>query len=276
MQQTILSRGCRLAYKVEGSGDPVVLIQGVGLHGDGWLPQTEALRAQFRCLTFDNRGMGKSQPVGAAITVEQLAEDTIAVMDAAGISAAHIAGHSLGGVIALHLALTARDRVHSLALLCTSSRGADATELRLPILWRGLRSRLGTRRMRARAFLEIVMPPAYLAGQDRDALAARLAPLFGHDLGESPQIVMPQLNALKRFDATARLKELAGLPTLVLSGAHDLIFPPPCGQNLAAGIPGARFVEIAEAGHGATIQSADLVNRELIEHFRRAGAPVLR
>lgn len=270
MTQTVESRGCSLTYQVQGSGEPVVLIQGVGLHGNGWLPQTEMLRSQYCCLTFDNRGMGRSQPAGAALTVEQLSEDTLAVMDATGMPSAHLVGHSLGGVIALQLALKARHRVTSLSLLCTSARGSDATRLTLSMLWLGMRSRVGSRRMRAHAFLEIVMPPVYLEGQDRDLLAQRLEPLFGHHLGDSPPIVMKQLGALKRFDATARLAELAGTPTLVVSAAHDLIFPPRCGRELAAGIPGARFVEMAGAGHGVTIQSADAVNQILLEHFRSA------
>jgi len=276
MSFTNQSRGCSLSYKVEGSGEPVVFIQGVGLHGDGWLPQTRSLRAHFRCLTFDNRGMGQSQPTGTAITVEQLAEDTLIVMDTAGISAAHLVGHSLGGAIALQVALTARDRVSSLSLLCTSARGAHATRMTLPMVWLGLRSRVGTRRMRAHAFLQIVMPHEYLATQDPDLLAERLKPLFGHDLADTPSIVMPQLGALKRFDATGRLPELAGIPTLVLSADGDLIFPPQFGKKLASGIPRARFVEIPRAAHGVTIQSADAVNSILLDHFRTAGGAKTR
>ena len=52
MTGTIESNGCTLAYKVEGSGEPAVFIQGVGLHGDGWLPQTQALKSDFRCGHF--------------------------------------------------------------------------------------------------------------------------------------------------------------------------------------------------------------------------------
>jgi pimeloyl-ACP methyl ester carboxylesterase len=264
---TVQSSGCSLVYKTEGSGEPVVFIQGVGLHGDGWLPQTQTLASHFRCVTFDNRGMGQSQPAGGDITVERMAEDTLAVMDAEGIGSAHFVGHSLGGAVALQVALGARHRVRSLSLLCTSARGSDATKLTARMFWLGLRSRVGTRRMRAGAFLQIVMPAEYLATQRRDDLADRLRPLFGHDLGDTPAITMRQLSALRRFDGSARLNELAGLPTLVLSAAHDLIFPPACGQSLAAGIPGARFVEMADAAHGVTIQSAPAVNGLLREHL---------
>jgi pimeloyl-ACP methyl ester carboxylesterase len=257
-------------WKVAGQGDPVGFIQGVGLHGDGWLPQTSVLSSRFRCLTFDNRGIGQSPLASAPITIEQMAADTLEVMSAAGFDTTHMVGHSMGGVIAQQVALTDPKRVRSLSLLCTSARGSDATRLSGKMLWLGLRSRMGSRRMRRHAFLEITMPAEYLASQDRDALAERLAPLFGHDLADSPPIVMKQLSALKRFDATARLAELAGIPTLVLSAKYDIIFPPACGRALAAGIPGARYTEVSNAAHGVPIQCPEIVNDALLGHFVRA------
>src|SRR5690348_5898738 len=119
MAQRVEFAGCTFAYSVRGEGEPVVFIQGAGLHGDGWLPQTESLSARFRCLTFDNRGIAKSQPAGAPVTIQQMASDTLAVMDAAGFGAAHVVGHSMGGVIAQQIALTRPERVRSLSLLCT-------------------------------------------------------------------------------------------------------------------------------------------------------------
>jgi pimeloyl-ACP methyl ester carboxylesterase len=263
-------RGCSFHYRVEGSGEPVVFIQGVGLHGDGWLPQTQQLKSEFRCITFDNRGMGKSQPAGASITVPQMAEDTLAVMDDAGVASAHMVGHSLGGAIALQVALTAPRRVSSLSLLCTSARGSDATNLSAKMMWLGIRTRVGTRRMRAHAFLEVVLPSEYLATHDRDQQAARLAPLLGHPAWQTPPIAMKQLRALSRFDATSRLKELSGIPTLVLSAEHDLIFPPRCGKALVEGIPSARYVEVSGAAHGVPIQCPEIVNQSLTEHLRSA------
>src|SRR6185503_13519228 len=113
-----------------------------GVAGSGWMPQVEGLAESCRCLTFDNRGMGESQAVGsgteqfgAPVTVEQMAEDTLALMDAAGIEQAHMVGHSLGGLAALHLALAARMRVKSVALLCTFADGRVATRLTWRMFW---------------------------------------------------------------------------------------------------------------------------------------------
>src|SRR5262245_21861901 len=142
--QMIEHRGCRLAYAVSGQGPPVVFIQGTGVHGSGWGPQVEELAAHYQCLSFDNRAIGASQPMGAKITVEQISEDARALMDAQGWKTAHIVGHSLGGLVALHLGLSARSRVRSLALLCSFSRGSDATSLSWQMFWLGLRTYLGT------------------------------------------------------------------------------------------------------------------------------------
>ena len=256
----------------EGAGEPVVFIQGVGLHGDGWLPQTTELRKHFRTITFDNRGMGASQPAALPLTVEQMAVDTIAIMDAKGIASAHLVGHSMGGCIAQKIALAVPHRVKSLSLLCTSACGADATKLSWKMLWLGLRTRLGTRNLRRFAFLRMVLSKEYLATHDREQTALQLAPLFGHDLGDTPPVVMKQLKALKKFDVSTRLASLAGIPTLVISAVQDIIFPPHCGHRLARQICGAKYLEIAPGAHGVTIERADLINKILLQHMQASHA----
>jgi pimeloyl-ACP methyl ester carboxylesterase len=269
-QLSVEHRGCRLAYWTCGDGPPVLFVQGVGVHGCGWRPQVDVLADRFRCVWFDTRGVGLSQPTGVPLTADQMADDARAVLDAAGCSSAHVVGHSLGGLVALNLALSCRERVRSLSLLCTFARGKDATRLTLAMLWTGLRTRIGTRRMRRRAFLELVLAPQELAAADRDALAEELAPVFGHDLADHAAVEMVQLRAMGRYDATPRLGELAGLPALVVSAAHDRIARPASGRAIAAGVPGARYVEIADAAHGLPIRQADRVNALLVEHLGRA------
>lgn len=276
MPRTLDHRGSRIAYDVQGQGPPVLLIQGVGVHGEGWRPQLDALTDRYTCLWFDNRGMGRSQPAGvpgAEITVQQMAEDAAALLDAAGWEAAHIVGHSLGGLVALHLALTAPKRVRSLSLLCTFAGGGDAAPPTPRMIWVGARTRIGTRRMRRRAFLRLVMSPegAHAAGPaGPDALAERLAPLFGHDLADQPPIVDQQLKAMRAYDATPRLGELAGVPTLVVNAEHDPIAPPRSGRKLAGGIPGARYAELPGASHGVPIQFPDRINSLLLDHLAAA------
>lgn len=268
--RSLETRGCALHYEIGGGGPDVVLIQGVGLHGRGWAPQTDALRARFRCVTFDNRGMAASQPVGESLTMGAMVADVIAILDHAGIEKAHVVGHSMGGTIALATAIAHPQRVRSLVPMCTFARGADATKPTWTMMTVGARTMIGTRRMRRHAFLEMVFPPAALAGKDRDALAEELVPIFGHDLADRPPVVMKQLDALSRYDATPRLASLASIPTLVMAGAQDVIALPAYNRVIAEGIPGAVYEETSDAGHGLPITHAAAVNARLMRHFDAA------
>lgn len=260
-------QGCRLCYQLHGSGPKIVFIQGTGLHGDGWLPQVESLKSSNTCLTFDNRGMAGSQPASPQLTIRKMADDVLALMDAERWDAAHLVGHSLGGLIALELAIRERARVLSLSLLCTFSRGRDATRMTWKRFGPGLRSYIGTRRMRRLAFAEFVLPPGFSG--DRDEWTAQAAALFGHDLADHPPVVMKQLAAMRACDLTSSLSKLAPVPTLVVGAGHDRIATPDMVRALASGIRGSRLVEFVDAAHGVTITHAAAINALLDGHFKQ-------
>jgi pimeloyl-ACP methyl ester carboxylesterase len=252
-----------LYYELAGSGVPVLLIQGVGVAGEGWRPQVSAWKNDFQTLIFDNRGIGKSIPCRGPITIEAMAADARALLNAAGWDSAHVMGHSMGGVIAQQLALDCPERVRSLSLLCTFARGRDATKLTPWILWMTLRTRFGSRRMRRRAFLEMIVPLDQLRTADQDDLATHVSTLIGRDLADQPPILLKQLRALGRQNCLSRLGALAAIPTLVMSAEHDRIAPPQYGRMLAEAIPGSQFEEISGASHGVTVQQPEKINSRL-------------
>jgi aminoacrylate hydrolase len=265
------TEGARINYARTGHGPAVLLIQGAGVVGDGWRPQIERLAHEYTLVSFDNRGIGMSTMApGGRVTIEHMADDAIAVMAAEGLESFHVAGHSMGGLIAQALALRVRARVKSLALFCTFVRGPEGARLSPAMMWTALRMRLGTRAMRREAFLGLIMPSAYVRRVDRVRLAGELAPLFGHDLASQPWFVMQQVRAMAHYDAAARWAELAGIPTLVASAAHDRIALPQYGRALAARIPNARYVEYPDAGHAVTIQCVEEVTADLREHLADA------
>jgi aminoacrylate hydrolase len=257
----------RINYSRTGEGPAVLFIQGVGLPGGAWQPQIDGLSDRYDVVTFDNRGVGLSQDNLDPLTIEALAADALAIMDAEDIEQFHVVGHSMGGLIAQQVALTAPDWVQSLSLMCTFGFGKEATHPTAGMILTALRMRIGTRPMRRKAFVELIMPPSYLHSVDEAELMAKLQHLFGRDLAEQPGIVMRQLRAMGRFDPRSRVAALATIPTLVVSAAHDRIALPAYGQKLAHSIPGARYVEIAEAGHAVPIQCADKINALLTEQF---------
>jgi len=274
--RVIEHKGCALHFWVKGpvgipgQGQGAIFIQGVGVHGAGWKPQVDALSSHHACLVFDNRGMGLSQPVGTPLSIEQMAEDTHQIMQAQGWSQAHLVGHSMGGLIAQEFALKYPKAVKSLALLCTLAEGSRVA----PLSWRFLKlaigTALGTRAMRRRAFVRLILPPGHATRRELDTLAAELEPLFGHDLGIQPPIVSAQLRALRSHSTLDRLKKLGSLPTLVVSARYDPIAPPQLGEQIAAAIPHARWVVLENGSHGAPLADPSSINQLLSDHWKHA------
>jgi pimeloyl-ACP methyl ester carboxylesterase len=257
-----------LHYELAGTaGPPVLLVQGIGVTGEAWRRQVEVISQSCRTLAFDNRGIGRSLPCAGLVSINAMAEDAFALMDAVGWESAHVVGHSMGGLIGQQMAIDAPGRVRSLACVCSFSRGKDAARLTLPVLWMGIRTRLGTRRMRRNAFLGILYSVALLREADLPNLAAETSSLIGRDLADSPPILMKQLQACARHHLRPRLGELASIPTLVVSAEFDVIARPEYGRDLAAAIPGAEFVLHAGVAHGNLLEQPEWLNERLLNHF---------
>jgi pimeloyl-ACP methyl ester carboxylesterase len=237
--------------------------------GAGWSPQVDAMAGRFRMVAFDNRGIGSSPLGDVPLSIEVMADDAIGIMDSSGIDRFHVVGHSMGGLIALQVALKAPHRVKSLSLLCTFASGKDGSRMSPGMLVAALRLRIGSREMRRQAMLSLIMPADYLRTVDRARLARTIGSLFGRDLSEQPAIVMKQLRAMSRYTAVSRLHELRSLPALVVSGSFDRIARPDLGRALSEGL-GARYVEFQDAGHALPIQCGDRLNALLVEHIDRA------
>ncbi len=267
--QTLEFQGCNLAWRIDGAGPPLVMIQGVGACGTSPNPQIAIMKQHYACLSFDNRGIGASQPAPERLTVDQMAADALALMDHTGWESAHIVGHSLGGLIALQLALTAKSRVRSLSLMCTFARGADATRLTTDLLWISIRLRWGPKRLRREAFLELVLPPGQ-AKAPPPGIVERLAEILGHDVDEMPPITGQQVAAMRNHDVTPRLGELAGIPTLVITGEKDIVARPASGRRIAAGIPGARYIEVPGASHAFPVLEPERCAAMVLEHLADA------
>jgi pimeloyl-ACP methyl ester carboxylesterase len=234
-----------LYYESTGDGSPVLLVMGLGMNATGWWRTVPVLAESFRVLAFDNRGMGRSSAPEGAYPMEDLADDAVAVLDAAGEGAAHVYGISLGGMIAQHFALRHPDRVRSLVLGATTPGGSQAALAGPDTL----------------AFFErrAAMPPeeAVWASVPYN-YAPRTRALHAQRIGEDivqrlrfPFAAGPyraQLAAALGHDAHARLGEIAA-PTLVVHGERDRMVPPANARVLADAIPGAELQLHAEAGH---------------------------
>ncbi len=114
----------KIRWDSHGTGEPLLLIQGLGYGRWGWDPVVPGLAERYRVLTFDNRGIGESDKPDGPYTAREMADDALQVLDEAGVERAHVLGASLGGMIAQELAVKAPDRVDKLVLCCTTPGGA--------------------------------------------------------------------------------------------------------------------------------------------------------
>lgn len=265
---TLDRQNTSLYYELAGtSGPQVLLVQGVGVTGEAWRRQVEVLGRSCRTLVFDNRGIGRSLPCPGGISINAMADDALALMDEVGWESAHVVGHSMGGLIAQQMTIDAPTRVRSLACVCSFSRGRDVARLTLPIICMGIRTRLGTRKMRRNAFLRILYSTDRLREADLAGLAVETSRLIGRDLADSPPILIKQLQACARHQLHPRLSVLAGTPTLVVSAEFDMIALPAYGRDLAASIPGAEFILHEGTAHGNLLEQPQWLNQRLLQHF---------
>jgi pimeloyl-ACP methyl ester carboxylesterase len=239
------SGDAKLYWESAGSGDPVLLIMGLGMSATGWWRTVPVLANGLRVISFDNRGVGRSDRTTGPYSLRQMAEDTIAVMDAAKLKLASVYGLSLGAMIAQYVALRYPDRVRSL-VLGASTPGGSTHELPEPDVMEFLRRRPS---MPAEEAIWASVPYNY--GR---ATRERHADRIGEDIAQrlrfpiNPAGYRAQLAAAWGFDARDRLGEISA-PTLVLHGDEDRIVPLANGETLAAGIPDARLEVLPGAGH---------------------------
>jgi 3-oxoadipate enol-lactonase len=223
-------------YYVEaGAGDPLVLIMGFGGDHLAWAFQMPVFAARHRVIAFDNRGAGQTDTPDAPYTIRMMADDTVGLMDRLGIDRAHVLGVSMGGMIAQELALSHPQRVRTLQLHCTFSRGDRYTQARGDI-WRLLRTKL-TREETMRAVMLWLFDPATY-NERAEFIETLIANGLANPYPQSLTGFERQLQAISAHDTLDRLGKIT-CPTLVSTGAHDALVSPHFSRELATHIPGS-------------------------------------
>jgi len=228
--------GVRIAYEVEGSGPPLLLIQGLGYARWGWEPVVPLLARSFEVILFDNRGIGDSDCPPGPYTTAAMADDALQVLDETGVERAHVLGTSLGGMIAQELALAAPNRVDRLVLACTTPGGARAHPMPSATV------DLMLRRATLREYTENALEPAVRPDLVDRIVAHREAEAQGYEAWAA------QAAAGAGFDAYDRLGAVSA-PTLVLHGDGDTVVDPRNADLLAELLPNARLSTYEGLGH---------------------------
>lgn len=250
-------------YESRGSGEPLVVIRGLGSALESSPEIVERLSRHFRVVSFDNRCVGRTDQPQQPFTVKDMADDTAALMDALEIRSAHVLGISLGGMIAQELALRHSARVRKLALACTHAGVRTCT--RAPE-WasRIFNESAQMPREQARAHaVPILFAPKTI--EERPEVVEQMLQTAASN-NQSKSSYKLQLAAALAHDTYDRLPEIKQ-PTLVITGTEDVLIMAENSRLIAGQLPCARLIEFEEAGHLFFIEKADEVSRALVDFF---------
>ena len=235
----------RLHFESTGEGSAVLLIGGLAMTSAGWWRTVPVLAGSFRVLTFDNAGVGRSEAAAPPASVAQMANDAVAVLEAAEVERAHVYGVSLGGMVAQEVALRHADRVDALVLGATTPGGLLAAAPDPAVMSYFVRHRS----MPAEEAVWASVAHTYARRTQVEA-PERIAEDVARRLKEPvpPPTYAAQVSAAMKHDVRSRLAAIS-VPTLVVHGEEDAVVPAVNGRTLATHIPDAELHLWPSAGH---------------------------
>jgi 3-oxoadipate enol-lactonase len=247
--------GCRLAYRLDGPSDAPVLMlsNSLGTTHEMWSPQMPAFSARFRVLRYDARGHGASDVPSGPYSIDRLGRDAVELLDALDLARVWFCGLSMGGMVGQWLGSHVPERLAGLVLANT------AAYMGPPSSWQARIATVRAQGMAAltEAVLQRWFTPDFIA-RSPDAVAPVRAMLLACE----PEGYIGCCSAIRDMDQrlTARV---IGVPTLLISGAHDPATPPADAALLNAAIAGSRVVSL-EAAHLSNIEQAAGFNAALL------------
>lgn len=240
-------------------GPVVVLSNSLGSTHRMWDAQIGALADRFRVVRYDTRGHGHSPVPDGPYTIDDLADDVIALLDRLGVERAHLVGLSLGGMTAMRVAARNPERVDRLAVLCTAAHLPPATA------WeeRAAMVRAQGAGAVAAAVVQRWYTPQYLAAHpgvraESEAMVAA-TPAQGY---------AGCCEAIAALDLRDDLAAIIA-PTLAIAGADDPATPPAKLDEIAAGVKHGRLLVVSDAAHLANAEQPEVITPALIEHLEQ-------
>ncbi|MGE3745302.1 MAG: alpha/beta fold hydrolase [Sphingomonadaceae bacterium] len=243
-----------LNVRMWGSGEPLLLVHGLGASSDLWAAQVRPFAQHYEVVAIDVRGFGRSVATQLDFTLDNLVEDVVDLCAVLKFDRVHFLGSSMGGFIGQKLALSAPGLCQSLILCHTGSQNGIPREI--------IDSRLeAIRGMPMDDFAALVSKQALAEPADpftlewlREMIAKNDPDLYAHYLG----------TVLSDFDVTDRVGEIRA-PTLIISGSEDRVIPPRFGVTLHELMPGSRHHLMSGVGHLGYAEKPDEFNSLVLE-----------
>jgi pimeloyl-ACP methyl ester carboxylesterase len=265
------------AYEVRGEGEWLLLIAGIGASREAWQFLIDAFTARYRCIIFDNRGIGETDFSDGPYTTKQMADDAARLLRTLGVKRAHVMGISMGGAIAQELAINHPGLIDRLAIVC-SWPACDRYLERCFVILKETALAEGEK---GPGWSNAVQRVLSLIGFSQRTFANHPEIIDAGEAGTADAVkagkeqpypgFVAQADACLTHDARGRLGKIAA-ETLILAGDMDNFTPLPLSEALKEAIPRARMEIMAGCGHVMFLERTDEFNERILGFFEGAKA----
>jgi 3-oxoadipate enol-lactonase len=260
---TIHVNGVDLYYETHGTGEPVLLVHGLGSSTLDWAPQIAALAPRFKVVVFDVRGHGRSAKPRQRYSVRLFAEDTAALVRSLNVAPVHVVGISMGGMIAFQLAITAPELVRSLTIVNSGPAMPVRTFAQRMMIW----TRIAIVKLRGMRKMGEVLANRLLPKPEHAALRRQFIERWA---ANDPTAYLSALNGLLNWDIMDALGRI-DCPVLVLAADQDytsVAFK----EAYTAMIRGAELVVVADSRHMLPVERPESFNAALLAFLLNCSA----
>ncbi len=234
-----------LYFETDGDGAPLLMIAGFASDSQSWAPVVPLLSKRHRLIMPDNRAAGRTEPRDADTSIELMAADCLSLLDSLGLERVHVLGHSMGGMIAVHMASRWPERVNRLVLTATQPTQSARTDSLLDTLI-ALHEAKVPDELWFKTLFHWLMAPTFFDDPDTVAEAIELAGAY--PLRQSVADMRRQADAIARFDFGNRTADIKA-PTLALLGARDLLLPHEDSAAALESIDNIRISVVPDVAH---------------------------
>jgi len=250
-----------LYYEIHGTGEPLILVAGLGSDSQSWQPVMEELSRHFLVIAPDNRGTGRTVPQDVETSIRQIADDCMALARHLGFSSFNLLGHSMGGFVALDLAARYPDAIDKLILAGTSASNQKCNDILFSDWASTLESGMDKMQWFRSIFYWLFTEQFF---ENEEAVDAALRYAVDYPYPQSAVAFRKQVEAIAGFECFEQFSGLTA-KTLVISGQEDILFPPDVSASLAQVIPGAVFSVIAHAAHSIHMEQPQVFTDRVLD-----------
>lgn len=259
-------RGQDLNYLVEGEGPAILFICGMTMNLIPWTiyQKDHFVEAGYQVILFDNRDTGASGTSQSnSYTVSDLAQDAFGLLDHLQIQTSNVLGYSLGGMIALEMAVRDPDRISTLTILGSTARQLEAERNILSVV-KATKEKLSNEEF-WQFMANKVMSWRFF--ENAEAVERWFGFATSDMNAQSAEALCRQADSCKDFDILENITSIS-LPTHAIVGAEDTMLPPHHSESIAKGIPGAKFTIIPNAAHSVYSEAAQEFNKTVLEYIQ--------